>query len=207
MNASVCEARVPTMRSRAGRSHGMRFTRLPSSVAATFLVVMCCIAQAAIAQGLLYNCGGGAGVGGPPTYLTGEPVYLIMCRSGVPDGPYLGTVTLTTSDPTIVVPAPYTFTLADNRQFTTSFGTYWSAYHDFGFAVVFKAPGRRIIDYSFTTGGGAPGYSSAFDVTVVGSVTAIPTLADMSLLLTAVLVVLVGWSGLVSGRCRTRTLR
>ena len=166
---------------------------------AALFVPLVTFAQNSWAEDALQNCSGGGGVGGAPTYLVGEPVRLIMCRNGVPS-PYLGTLTLTSSDPTIVLPAPYTYAPGDNRQVNSTFGPYWNAQHDFGAVVVFRVPGKRTINFTFSDGGGVQGYSAGFEVAVIGSVTPVPTLQTAWLMLVSLIICLIGGLGVRGGR-------
>jgi hypothetical protein len=141
----------------------------------------------------LQNCAGSGS--GPPTYfVAGQPVVVTICRSGVP-APYLGTYSFSSADPTVIPPPSYTYTVADNRLHTSSFGNWWSAQHSSSPMVVFTAPGRRKLTYDLSDGGGVAGYSSGFEVDVIAlevpTPEGVPTLAPALYLALGALLVLV----------------
>jgi hypothetical protein len=115
-------------------------------------------------------------------------------------------VSFSSDDPTVVLPSPYTFTLADNEVHNYSFGTYWNVSHSFAPLVLFPVPGRRIIHVKFTAGGGRPALSFDFDVFIITPPT-ISTLSPAALLGMSVILACIGVCALTrrsSGRTDAR---
>ena len=169
------------------------------------LLILLTFETSAAAISLLQNCGGSGGSGAAAdTYAAGEPVALLLCRSGAANaGPYLGTVSFTSDDPTVIVPPPYTFNVNDNRATTVSFGTFWTASHSFAPQVLFTAPGRRALNVSFTANAGAAALSQTFTAVVVPPLS-VPTLQQGVSVILSFLVALLGACGLTMRSRGTR---
>lgn len=152
-------------------------------------------ASSASATDDLQNCYGGIPEAPPPLFIAGQPAAVNMCRWGAAGGgPYLGTVSFSSVDPTVVIPPSYTYTPADNQSYTFSFGTYWRAEYRSSPMVVFTVPGRRRLSYTFTDGAGVLGYSTEFNVTVIAAdvATPVPTLSTLASAVLAGLLMVVG---------------
>ena len=106
--------------------------------------------------------------------------------------PYVGTVSLLSDDPTIFLPAPYTFTAAESVPVILLSGSVWDATYRFAHIVDLHSPGIRTFRIQRSD---APGGFQLFSAEVV-EIAQLPSLDSTTLVLLVRVLWVLGYASL-----------